>query len=58
VASVDNALKAVDGVEVEQVGIGTATVAFDPARTSNDAIAQAIADEGYTVVSSEITAPR
>ena len=53
VRSVDQALKAVDGVAVEQVTIGKATVRFDPSATSTDRIAQAIADEGYTVVGSE-----
>ena len=53
VASIDNALKSLDGVEVEQVRVGSAAVAFDPARTASDTIAQAIADEGYAVVSTE-----
>ena len=53
VASVNNALKSLDGVQVEQVKVGSASIAFDPARTSNDTIARAIADEGYAVVSTE-----
>jgi copper chaperone len=53
VASINNALKSLDGVQVEQVKVGSAAVAFDPARTSSDTIAQAIADEGYAVVSAE-----
>jgi copper chaperone len=53
VASINNALKSLDGVQVEQVKVGSAAVAFDPARTSSDTIAQAIADEGYAVVSTE-----
>jgi copper chaperone len=58
VAAVNQALDAVDGVEVEYVGIGTAAIAFDPARTTTDSITQAVADEGYTVVSTETAAPR
>jgi len=49
VSAVDKALKGVNGVEVEQVAVGSATVSYDPAKTSTDRIAQAIADEGYTV---------
>ena len=49
VSAVDKALKGVNGVQVEQVAIGSATVSYDPATTSTDRIAQAIADEGYTV---------
>jgi copper chaperone len=49
VSAVDKALKGVDGVQVEQVAIGSATVAYDPATTSAEKIAQAIEDEGYTV---------
>jgi copper chaperone len=49
VSAVDKALKAVDGVQVEQVAIGSATVSYDPATTSTEQITQAIEDEGYTV---------
>lgn len=49
VSAVDKALKAVDGVQVEQVAIGSATVSYDPASTSAEKITQAIEDEGYTV---------
>lgn len=49
VSAVDKALKAVDGVQVEQVAIGSATVSYDPATTSSEQITQAIEDEGYTV---------
>ena len=51
VAQVSTALQGIDGVEVEQVGIGNATVRFDERATSERAIAQAIEDEGYTVAS-------
>jgi copper chaperone CopZ len=49
VGAVKNALQGVPGVEVEQVAVGSAVVAYDPASVSPDAIAQAIADEGYEV---------
>jgi copper chaperone CopZ len=48
VMSVKKALQSLDGVEVEQVAIGTATVAYDPARATPDAIARAVTDSGYT----------
>lgn len=49
VNAVDKALKSVDGVQVEQVAIGSATVSYDPAATSADKITRAIEDEGYAV---------
>lgn len=49
VAQVTKALKEVDGVDVEQVTIGTATVSFDPASASAERITQAIQDQGYGV---------
>lgn len=49
VASVRRALGALDGVEVENVTIGSARVAYDPVRTRADAIADAVRDEGYAV---------
>lgn len=49
VASVRKALEHVDGVQVEDVKIGSARVAYDPARTRADAIAEAVRDEGYDV---------
>lgn len=49
VRSVDAALKELAGVTVEQVAVGHATVSFDPAATTTDRIAQAIAGEGYSV---------
>ena len=51
VASVTNTLKALDGVQVEQVRVGQATIAYDPAATPLERITQAIEDEGYSVVS-------
>ena len=49
VKSVEQALKALDGVAVEQVAIGTATVQYDPAATSVDRLKDAVEDEGYQV---------
>ena len=50
VAAVDRALKDLQGVRVEQVAVGQATVAFDPAVATPEHIAQAVADEGYDVL--------
>jgi len=47
VAAVRNALQAVDGVEVREVQVGSARVAYDPATVKADRITQAIEDEGY-----------
>jgi copper chaperone len=49
VSHVTKALQGLDGVQVEQVRIGAATVAYDPTSTSEDRIARAIEDEGYAV---------
>ena len=50
VSSVDKALKKIDGVKVEWVMIGKATVSYDPSAVSAEQIADAVADEGYAVV--------
>ena len=47
VAAVKGALHRLDGVEVRDVKIGSAQVAYDPATVSPERIAEAIADEGY-----------
>jgi copper chaperone len=49
VAAVTKALKALQGVAVEQVAIGSATVNYDPSATSAEAIAKAVEEEGYPV---------
>lgn len=49
VKSVEQALKGLDGVAVEQVAIGTATISYDPATTSVDRLRDAVEDEGYQV---------
>lgn len=50
VASVDKALRKLDGVNVDSVAIGSATVSYDPNAVSEQRIAEVVADEGYAVV--------
>lgn len=52
VSAIRDALREVDSVEVLDAEIGSATVRFDPSATNHIEIAAAIADAGYTVVSS------
>lgn len=47
VAAVSNSLKAIDGVEVNDVRIGSASVRFDESKVSPAQLAQAVAEEGY-----------
>lgn len=49
VAAVTQALTDLDGVEVEQVTVGSATVVYDPARTAPARLAEALEDAGYEV---------
>jgi copper chaperone len=49
VRAVKQALEEIDGVQVEQVAIGSATMNYDPARTSPERMLQAIEDAGYQV---------
>ena len=51
VAAVTRALTAVNGVTVDTVNLGTATVHFDPTATTPTAITNAVQDEGYAVAS-------
>jgi len=53
VRAVDTRLRNTAGVEVESVAIGSANIRYDPAQTSLDDLAEAIADEGYTAFVSE-----
>lgn len=53
VAAVRRALEGQDGVKVEDVTMGSARVAYDPGRTSPDALAAAIEDAGYPARSVE-----
>jgi copper chaperone CopZ len=48
VASVKRALASLDGVTVENVAVGSATRAYDPAVASPEKIAGVISDAGYT----------
>lgn len=52
VRAVENALAGLNGVTVEQVEVGQATVTYDRAVTTPDRIAKAIEGEGYTVAAS------
>lgn len=49
VAAVKRALDGLEGVEVREVKVGSATVDFDPRATSPERIARAVEDEGYGV---------
>ena len=51
VSAVDKALRKVDGVAVEKVDIGSATVSFDPSAVSEARITEAVSDQGYAVLS-------
>lgn len=51
VSAVDKALKKIDGVTVENVAVGSATLSFDPTAVSEARIAEAVEDEGYSVTS-------
>lgn len=48
VRAVRGRLEQTEGVKVDDVTIGSATVEYDPAKTNVDVIEDAIADEGYT----------
>ncbi|HEX6815881.1 MAG TPA: cation transporter [Gemmatimonadaceae bacterium] len=48
VAAVARALRAVPGVDVEQVAVGSATIVYDPGAVSLDRIRAAVRAEGYT----------
>jgi copper chaperone len=47
VMSVQKALRALDGVQVEQVQVGSAQLRFDPASRSVDEIFNAIREAGF-----------
>ena len=47
VARVSKTLSALDGLEVEDVRIGSADLRFDPERRSVDEILEAVRDAGY-----------
>ncbi len=47
VRAVEGALAGLDGVKVEEVRVGSATVGYDLEAVTPDAIEAAIAEEGY-----------
>ena len=47
VAAVKGALGQLDGVQVKEVKVGSATVAYDPQAVTPERIAQAVSAEGY-----------
>lgn len=47
VKAVEKALRSVEGVSLEQLAIGSATVSFDPTRTTVGALIDAVSDAGY-----------
>ena len=47
VAAVGKALESVEGVQVDEVKVGAATVTYDPAKTSPVAIANTVNGAGY-----------
>jgi copper chaperone len=47
VHAVTKALKDLDGVTVEKVAVGSATVSYDPSATSVEQITRAVEDAGY-----------
>jgi copper chaperone len=47
VRAVEGALAGLDGVQVEEVRVGSANVAYDPEAVTPAAIEAAIEDEGY-----------
>lgn len=49
VRAVEDALAELDGVAVDQVEIGAATVRYDPDRTSPAALREAVEDAGFEV---------
>ncbi len=48
VRAVRGRLEKTPGVKVDDVRVGSATVDYDPSKTSIDDLEEAIADEGYT----------
>jgi copper chaperone len=50
VRAVRGALEGVPGTRVERVAIGEAELTYDPARTSPQALVDAVNDEGYEAV--------
>lgn len=51
VMSVRRALEATAGIDVQEVQIGSATIAFDESTVAPEVAAQAVRDAGYDVLS-------
>lgn len=49
VKAVEEALRSVDGVEVDRVEIGKATIRYDDSKVNREAVAAAVEEEGYPV---------
>lgn len=47
--AVSNALRSVEGVEVEQVEIGSARIAFEPGQVSREQVQGVVEEEGFTL---------
>ncbi len=47
VMSVQKALRALDGIEVEQVLVGSAALTYDPAKRTLEDILDAVRDQGF-----------
>ena len=50
VSQVRKALEGLEGVQIEEVKVGAATVAYDPTGTSEAQIEQAVEEQGYAVI--------
>ena len=50
VAAVQKALSSINGVEVEGVKVGEATISYDPTTVSDKQLSDAIAEQGFAVV--------
>ena len=51
VRAVSQALGGLDGVQVEQVRVGSAVVNYDEAKLSRDRVTEVVEDAGYAVTS-------
>jgi copper chaperone len=49
VRGVEQALRSLPGVRLEQLAIGSAVVSYDPAAVKPEQISEAISEEGYEV---------
>lgn len=49
VRTVDQALRGIEGIEVEQVNVGSAIVAYDSSTVKPEEIERAVSEEGFQV---------